>query len=213
MYSDRPPAEKKVSRQKARLARRDAAAAQMRADAEQEVRDANDQEAQNEALALKKLCEDLHVSLYEIAPDGHCMYAAIADQLNTLYPAPEKYDYRMLRMAAARYMRQHAADFMPFISDLDETHAGISAGQATSPEEKFDQYCHAMETTSAWGGQPEILALTRVFHTPIHVVQPGMPIVKVGDDEFRDKRPLLISFHIKLFGLGEHYNSLRPESN
>lgn len=115
------------------------------------------------------------------------------------YPAQEPYTYDMLRMAAARYMRQHSADFMPFISDLDETQAGVQG--ENSAESKFLQYCDAMESTSAWGGQPEILALSKVFHTPIHVMQPGMPMVKIGD-EF-DKAPLLISYHIKLFGLGE----------
>ncbi|KAI3617927.1 hypothetical protein CBS9595_003836 [Malassezia furfur] len=206
---DAPP--KKMSRQKARLARRDAAAAQKRAEAEQEVREADEHAAEDEQRALDAALTSLGVELHEIAPDGHCMYAAIADQLNVRYPAPEAYDYRMLRRAAAQYMRQHSADFLPFISDLDETHAGIAADGSDSREAKFLQYCDAMESTSAWGGQPELLALARVFHTPIHVVQPGMPIVKIEDEAFGEhKGPLLISYHLKQFGLGEHYNSLRP---
>ena len=40
--------------------------------------------------------------------------------------------------------------------------------------------------------------------TPIHVVQPGMPIVKIEDEAFGEhKAPLLISYHLKQFGLGE----------
>ncbi|WFD04067.1 ubiquitinyl hydrolase 1 [Malassezia obtusa] len=194
---------KKMSRQKARLARRDAAAAQMRAEAEQEVQDSDRHGAANEERALQEVCSTLGVSVCEIPADGHCLYAAIADQLNVRYPAPEVYDYRMLRMAAARYMRAHSADFMPFISDLDESHAGVSGSGPNSSEAKFHQYCDKMETTSAWGGQPEILALSKVFHTPIHVVQPGMPVVKICDEEFPEKQPLLISYHIKMFGSGE----------
>lgn len=62
---------KKMSRQKARLARRDAAAAQMRADAEQEVVDENNQEAADEAKALKEACDELDVTLCEVRGSTH----------------------------------------------------------------------------------------------------------------------------------------------
>lgn len=110
----------------------------------------------------------------------------------------------MLRTAAARYMRQHSDDFIPFLPDLGSDPEEV--------QEAFARYCDRMENTSAWGGQPEILAISHVFHTPIHVLQPGMPLVRIGDEAYPDKRPLLISYHTKLYGLGEHYNSLHPVS-
>jgi OTU domain-containing protein 6 len=69
------------------------------------------------------------------------------------------------------------------------------------------KYCDAVESTGVWGGQPEILALSRVFNTPIHVVQAGSPVVKVGAEESKSD-PLMISYHRRMYGLGEHYNSL-----
>ena len=104
-------------------------------------------------------------------------------------------------------MRQHADEFMPFISDYDEQAVGVPgqsvSGSAADPKSKYLAYCDTMETTAAWGGQPEILALSKVLSTPIHIVQVGMPIVKIGDDEFRERSPLLISYHVKMYGLGE----------
>lgn len=62
---------KKMSRQKARLARRDAAAAQMRAEAEQEAQLDSQQGAADEARALQQVCQELGVVVHEIEPDGH----------------------------------------------------------------------------------------------------------------------------------------------
>lgn len=44
-----------------------------------------------------------------------------------------------------------------------------------------------------WGGQPEILALSRAFETQIHVIQAGVPVLKVGEGEY-DGEPLTISY-------------------
>lgn len=68
-------APKKMSRQKARLARRDAAEAQMRAEAAQEVLDDNNQDAAEEAAALKKACDEMHVAVFEVGPDALPDYA------------------------------------------------------------------------------------------------------------------------------------------
>ncbi|KAJ1576314.1 hypothetical protein NDA12_000947 [Ustilago hordei] len=79
-------------------------------------------------------------------------------------------------------------------------------------DQHFLAYCDAVQNTAVWGGQPEILALSRAFRTPIHIVQAGLPVLKVGQEEFEnDTKPLFISYHRKMYGLGEHYNSLRPQ--
>lgn len=72
--------------------------------------------------------------------------------------------------------------------------------------DRYLDYCHAVETTSVWGGQPEILAMSRALNTPIWVVQAGQPIVKVGQEEIAQaatSKPLLISYHRRMYGLGE----------
>ncbi len=59
--------------------------------------------------------------------------------------------------------------------------------------EYFLDYCSAVENTGVWGGQPEILALSRAFGTQIHVIQAGVPVLKVGEGEY-DGEPLTISY-------------------
>lgn len=174
-------------------------------------------EAQRERVALTDLCRALKVQMHEITPDGHCLYAAVADQLNILGKSSSKLNYVDTRKATADYMRKHPDDFMPFISDSDEHMAGIENKEAgneshnmSQQEKYFLGYCSAIEKTAVWGGQPEILALSRAYHTPIHVVQAGSPVVKVGTEEATgpEDLPVIISYHRHMYGLGEHYNSL-----
>ena len=203
MSSEAP---KKLSRQQRRQMAKDAREQErldgIRADVEREMAESPQvNQSEVEEKQLQELCEKLQLQVHEITPDGHCLYNAIADQLNTRYPTQEPYTYESMRRAAASYMRQHADDFMPFISDLDESAAGVA--EAKDPQTKFLDYCDAMEKTSTWGGQPEILALSKVLYTPIYVVQPGTPIIKIGDEEFADRSPLWIAYHVKMYGLSE----------
>lgn len=48
--------------------------------------------------------------------------------------------------------------------------------------------------------------MSRAFQTQIWVVQAGSPIVKVGEGEYpssESSSPLMISYHRKMYGLGE----------
>lgn len=68
-----------------------------------------------------------------------------------------------------------------------------------------------MRSTSAWGGEPEVLALSRAYNVPIHVVQGGAPSVVVHGEDITvaDKNHIVyISYHRRLYGLGEV--KLRP---
>lgn len=63
------------------------------------------------------------------------LYAAVADQLNLLGEGGhKKLDYQDTRKTTAKFMREHADDFMPFISDSDEHMAGIENKEAGSPQ-------------------------------------------------------------------------------
>lgn len=79
---------------------------------------------------------------------------------------------------------------------------------------QFELYCAAIRNTGVWGGEPEILALSRAYNVPIHVIQSGNPPVVVHnptgapayDDGFDgSKRAVRISYHRRLYGLGEVY--------
>jgi OTU domain-containing protein 6 len=103
--------------------------------------------------------------------------------------------------------------------------------------EQFEKYCVNIRDTGVWGGEPEILALSRAYNVPIHVVQSGSPPVVVhnpsgspSEEAMHDKRVVRISYHRRMYGLGEvcfvsnlsrsesdlicsqHYNSLRPKT-
>lgn len=74
----------------------------------------------------------------------------------------------------------------------------------------FERYCVAIRDTATWGGEPEILALSRAYNVPIHVIQGDTPPVVVHnptgapqDGDLRKKRALRISYHRRMYGLGE----------
>lgn len=75
---------------------------------------------------------------------------------------------------------------------------------------RFEQYCLAIRDTATWGGEPEILALSRAYNVPIQVIQAGTPSVvthtpdgNLLDDLSRDAKIVRISFHRRMYGLGE----------
>lgn len=78
--------------------------------------------------------DSLGVEMHEINPDGHCLYAAVADQLQLhglkqgLFRSVSS--YKGARKVTAQYMRDHPDDFAPFISDSDEHMAGIQNSDA-----------------------------------------------------------------------------------
>lgn len=70
---------------------------------------------------------------------------------------------------------------------------------------QFEDYCSSITNTATWGGEPEIVALSRAFNIPIHIVQGGKPeiVVHEPDDERTNDKVVRISYHRKLYGLGE----------
>ncbi|KAF9284611.1 OTU domain-containing protein 6B [Mortierella alpina] len=191
---------KKPNRQKARKDRKAQALKELQDEAEQE---AAGQVNMNEVerKAIEELAQVMGVTVKDVTADGHCLYNAIADQLSQHYQTETT--VKDLRHGTAEYMREHADDFLPFLSNKH--------GDMMSPED-FVEYCKDLESTAVWGGQPELLALSRVHKVPIWVVQMGSPTVKLSADVYPAKTPLMVSYHRHMYGLGEHYNSLRPTS-
>ncbi|KAI8998702.1 cysteine proteinase [Trametes punicea] len=213
------PKKDSKARYKARQARKAAVLAESYAPTDAEADARLEREAKEEEEQIKKTCDELGLIMYQITPDGHCLFSAVADQLALLGILPSsEATYATCRKAAADYIQSHPDDFLPFLpSDLGEDSTG-----ATEPglmtREQFDRYCATMRNTAVWGGEPEIVALSRAYNVPIHVVQGGKPPVVVHDPsegkahETTDRRPVYISYHRRLYGLGEHYNSLRPKT-
>jgi len=107
-------------------------------------------------------------------------------------------------------MLAHPQDFVPFLPSVEgEDGAGAGDSGIIGPRE-YARYCVSIRDTSVWGGEPEILALSRAYTIPIHVVQSGQPPVVVHDpsgapttDNLKDERAVRISYHRRMYGLGE----------
>ena len=97
-------------------------------------------------------------------------------------------------------------DFLPFLpSEAGEDAAGATDAGLMTPQQ-FQRYCATMRSSAVWGGEPEILALSRAYRVPIHVVQGGTPPVVVHGEEFTTTNPkhvVYISYHRRMYGLGE----------
>ncbi|KAI7884247.1 OTU-domain-containing protein [Lichtheimia hyalospora FSU 10163] len=187
---------KKPNKAKLRLQRREAEMQRMREEAEKEASEQVDMGA-IEKEAIRELLGPMKLRVREITADGHCLYNAISNQLNERYN--QQVSHQELRQAAAKYMREHPDDFIPFLYKDD--------GDMFTADD-FEQYCHDIENTPRWGGQLEILALSRAKEVPVHIVQMGAPVLKVNEEDFPGKEPLKLAYHKHLYSLGAHYNSL-----
>lgn len=100
-----------------------------------------------------------------------------------------------MRSTAANYLREHADDFMPFLTTANLTPAdgadsdGHEAEGTPMDIAQFNKYCEIVENTGEWGGHIEVrclvfspvysqltkfaklLAISRAINKPIHVVQ------------------------------------------
>lgn len=196
---------KKPNRQKARLARRAAekeAAATQAAQEAEELPNRRDQE--REAIRGAYTLRDLKEK--EIRPDGHCLYAAMADQLTDakldLTPNIEigeisynhqsaEAGYKVIRQVAASYISRHPDDFVPFL------------------EQPLEEYITSIRDTAEWGGHLELMALAQAYTVNINVLQGDGKVEKIECSKKTSAEPLWLAYYRHSFGLGEHYNSLR----
>ena len=201
---------KKPNRQKARLARR---AAEQEAAAEEAEKEAADLPnlREKERKAMQEAYSSRGLKEQEIRSDGHCLYAAVADQLehshvglkpliqvdmisDDTWQKPVVTGYKIARQVAAEYMSQNPEDFLPFL------------------EEPLDKYVTAIRDTGEWGGHLEILALAKAYGVDINILQGNGNVEKIQCGTDNKPRTLWLAYYHHSFGLGEHYNSLRKAS-
>ncbi|KAL3527857.1 hypothetical protein ACH5RR_012513 [Cinchona calisaya] len=163
---------------------------------------------------LERKLEPLGLAINEIKPDGHCLYRAVEDQLALHTGGSSPYTYQQLREMTATYMRNHAPDFLPFF--LSENMGDAQSNN--TPAERFENYCREVESTAAWGGQLELGALTHCLRKHIMIFSGSFPDVEMGN-EYKSEggnglsnSTIMLSYHRHAFGLGEHYNSVVPNS-
>jgi OTU domain-containing protein 6 len=156
----------------------------------------------------------------EVTPDGHCLYSAVAKQLDesglglrpdpsriVLQPAtqsrvdtvasPQHDGYRAVRAVTADFIMEHKEDFEAFM------------------EEPLESYTRKIKLTAEWGGQLELQAIARAYGVEINVVQKDgrMEKIESGDsdsfgEEEKRKRVIWLAYYRHTYGLGEHYNAL-----
>ncbi|RSL66939.1 hypothetical protein CEP54_003518 [Fusarium duplospermum] len=187
---------KKRNRQKERMARRAAEQEEAAQRAEEEAANMTDHRAK-ESEFMKTTFEKHGLVEQDIAPDGHCLFSAVADQLGQhdiplgVGDGEKEPAYKTVRRAATAYMLEHGDDFAPFL------------------EEDLGDYARKMRDTAEWGGQLELMALARQYKAEIRVVQDGR-LERIGEDEgAASGKTLWLAYYRHGYGLGEHYNSLR----
>ncbi|KAL2874660.1 OTU protein [Colletotrichum sp. CLE4] len=207
---------KKRNRQKERMARRAAEVEAAAEKAQEEASSMTDHRGIEKTYMLKEF-KAHGLEEKEIAPDGHCLFSAVADQLRekgiplagggggaeeagSSSDPTQKLPYKIVRRAAAEYMTAHPDDFAPFL------------------EEELEGYVRRIRDTAEWGGQLELAALASVYGVEIRVVQDGRterigPATAAGGDgggsSDEEKKEIWLAYYRHGYGLGEHYNSLR----
>ena len=189
---------KRRNRQKEKLAKREAEIERMKEEARKEAElQPNLQKIEQDAV--DKFCEINKVKQFDIKPDGHCLFASILDQLKLRHlnfiENHSNYDIYKLRSLSCDYIRAHKDDFIPYLFD-----------EKTMQIQDIDEYTKEMETTAKWGGEIEILALSKVFDCPISIMFSDRPQQKFNET---GKLPeLKLVYYKHSYSLGEHYNSL-----
>ncbi|KAF4921378.1 OTU domain-containing protein 2 [Colletotrichum viniferum] len=186
---------KKRNRQKERLARRAAEVEAAAVKAEEEAANMTDHRGIEKTYMLNEF-KAHSLSEKEIAPDGHCLFSAVADQLQQKGiplagegESKPALPYKIVRRRAAEWMEAHPDDFAPFL------------------EEGLEGYVRKIRDTAEWGGQLELVALAGVYGVEIRVVQDGRT-ERIGEGGAAGEE-IWLAYYRHGYGLGEHYNSLR----
>lgn len=195
--SSAPRGESKAARRRRKKAQQDAEAERRVAEEKASMGpSAKSVELQsiNSQLRPKKL------RIHPIAADGHCLYGAVAHQIN-LAKLSSRFPRTVegLRELTADYLRAHKSEFMPFIE------------AANGNDALFARYCDDLQNTATWGGQVELNVLAQVLNAVIEVYAADLPLVQMGSESGGDS-VLRVSFHRQYLGLGDHYNSIVPQS-
>lgn len=190
---EEPNQGRKISKAEKRRQKKAQANREREARIKEEMSNARFSNRNVEAEKLKKILKERNLKMHEIQPDGNCMYAAIAHQMGNDTTVAG------LRSKAGQYLRDNVDDFAPFITDPK------TGDMLTS--EQYNEYCSQVEHTPAWGGQPELRALSQAMKKRIEVLQAeGTPII-FGEECDKDKS-IHLAYYRHYYGLGEHYNSV-----
>jgi OTU domain-containing protein 6 len=151
-----------------------------------------------ELSRIKEKLKKMGLEIKEVSSDGNCMFYAVSDQLRRQLNVERS--VKELRELTSEYMLRNAGEFGPFMCS-EETGDPYGA-------DEYRRYCERMRECAApvWGSMTELRALSDVLGVRIEVVQAeGAEILVGGGEAARGK--LVVTYHRRMFGSGEHYNS------
>ncbi|KAI2508940.1 cysteine protease [Fragilaria crotonensis] len=160
-----------------------------------------------ELQALELQLRPLSLRVVEIPSDGNCLYRAVAAQCGS--------DYNKIRQICADQLQSHQDEYAPFCEYTDSVSS-------------FDQYVDRVRSSSDWGGHLELRALSEGLKRPIVVYCASKTKLVLGEDYYTsdvhhendvtaaaggdEHAPILLSYHLHYYTLGEHYNQVVPEA-
>jgi OTU domain-containing protein 6 len=104
-------------------------------------------------------------------------------------------------------MLAHPQDFAPFLPSIESDDGTGTGDSGVIGSQEHARYCATIRDISVCGSEPEILALSRVYAIPIHVVQGGQLTVVVHDPNsaqttgnLKEQRAVWISYHRRMYG-------------
>nr|CAD7573586.1 unnamed protein product [Timema californicum] len=150
-----------------------------------------------ETKKIKQILKKRNLMIHKMPSDGNCLYSAVDHQRKMV--GEVGLGLSRLRLLTADYLRQNRDEFLPFISHPE-------TGNMLT-EEQYYEYCDQVAGTPAWGGEVEV-TLSQALRCAIEVVQAEGPSLILGEEYDSDKR-LVLAYHRYMFGLGEHYNSVK----
>mmetsp|Transcript_7210 Transcript_7210/g.13395 ORF Transcript_7210/g.13395 Transcript_7210/m.13395 type:complete len:300 (+) Transcript_7210:69-968(+) len=161
---------------------------------------------QKEIDRLKEKLGPLGMDIHDIPADGNCLFRACAHQLDTLRGGEGGEDSKQEILSHGE-LRKKTGDVLLENEDSYRPYCLKDDGNLMSSGE-FKAYCTKIASTSAWGGQAEIAAISRLTRRQIIVHSAFASDVKTGVPS--DLEPLRIAFHQHYYSLGAHYNSVIP---
>jgi OTU domain-containing protein 6 len=129
----------------------------------------------------------LNMIIAEVKADGHCLYRAVAAQCQS--------DYLTIRKICSETLKAHEDDFAPFCEYTD-----------TVPD--FQTYVERVRSSADWGGHLELRAISMALKRPVWIFSSTSPHPLVIEEQSSDVDPIRLSYHLKYYALGEHYNQV-----
>lgn len=181
--------ERKIKKSRKKKDRQKEKEAELQKEIEEENANAGPSLRKIELEQIQQVLTPLNLKVSEVDADGHCLYRAVAAQSGK--------DFMAIRALCADTLLEQKDEFAPFCEYTDAIPI-------------FEQYVEKVRSSAEWGGHIELRALGIALNRPIHVysVQSGKKPLAIHEDAEDDKEPIVLSYHLHYYALGEHYNQV-----